>query len=61
MIKIVCDRCKHEIPPTNPLSNAIMPQYAVYIYKYNHYFPEQINLCDSCQELFKKWLQNEDI
>ncbi len=60
MIKIVCDRCKHEIPPTNPLSNAIIPQYI--IYKNNDYFyHEQVNLCDSCQELFKKWLQNEDI
>jgi len=60
MIKLICDKCKREMPSIDPLSNAIIPQYI--IYKNNSYFyPEQINLCDSCQELFKKWLQNEDI
>ncbi len=58
MIKKMCDKCKKDIS-INPLNNTVFPKYI--IYKYDRViFSQEINLCDSCEKLFEKWLSEEE-
>ncbi len=54
MIKKVCDKCGSVIP--NNHGTAKIPTYRIIKYPQVSLYSKEINLCDSCEKLFDKWI-----